>query len=125
MTNEKKKSAPGGTQIPEQDYSTTPGSDVQWLAEILLEMIDDMDPVRAMKRPVNPNIDRALRRMIANKNSSGEDVIINVGNGYFKPDVTNEEDRLAYNAYRARELKRAKTIIETIATMDKTFYGRY
>ena len=47
-----------------------------------------------------------------------------LGDGYFRPDRHDEADVYAYRLYRAKELKRAETIINKISSMDKAFYGR-
>lgn len=121
----KKKGAPSGTPIPEQDYGTTPGSKTQWLAEILFDLIeDDMLMGKPLKRPANSSVDRSFRKKVEKANMEG-DCIINIGDGYFRPDRNDEADVYAYRIYREKELKRARSIIEKISSMDRTFYGRY
>jgi hypothetical protein len=78
---------------------------------------------RPLKRPSNRSIDRALRKKVEKANMEG-DCIINLGDGYFRPNRRDEADVYAYRLYRAKELKRAKTIIDKISSMDKAFYGR-
>ncbi len=123
MMNEKKKGTPGGAPInPIND--STPGNKVQWLAGILFDMIEEDSLMgRPLKRPDNRSIDRALRRKVEKANTGG-DCIINLGDGYFRPNRHDEADVYAYRLYRAKELKRAETIINKISLMDKAFYGR-
>lgn len=47
----------------------------------------------AMSRPSNPNDDRRLREQIEKANNNG-DCIINVGDGYYRPDPNDIEDAL-------------------------------
>ena len=120
---DKKKSAPGGTPISNQINRTIPKARNQWLAEILLDMISGRDcPLR---RPINASIDRELRGLIAEKNAAGEDVIINLGDGYFRP---GEEDREAFLEYYRKEMHRIKEIAKKLNTMLDTYteqFGRY
>jgi len=123
MTKSKKKSAPGGTQIPEQDNRTIPGSDNQWLAEFLLDRIGDRE--HPIKRPKNASVDRILRGLIAERNAAGEDVIINIGGGYFR---AGPDDRPALLEYALKERHRANEIIKKVDAMVDTYlniYGRY
>lgn len=119
MTN-KKKSTSGEAPILRRDYGTTPGGKVQWLAEILFDMIGE----KPMKRPKNPGVDRMLRKLIEEANMKG-DCIINNGTGYYRPNPENEIDEYAYHLYRTKEMARARTIISKIEAMDKAFNGRY
>ena len=119
-----KKSTSGEAPIPKQDNNSTPGNDIQWLAGILFDMIEDDSLMgRPIKRPDNMSVDRALRKKVEKANTEG-DCIINLGDGYFRPNRYDEADEYAYRLYRAKELKRAKTIIDKIGSMDKAFYGR-
>ena len=120
----KKKSTSGEAPIPKQDYDSTPGNKIQWLAGILFDMIEDEALMgKPLKRPDNKSIDRALRKKVEKANTEG-DCIINLGGGYFRPNRYDEADVYAYRLYRAKELKRARTIIDKIGSMDKAFYGR-
>ena len=117
MKKSKKKSTPEGALISGQDYRTTSGIDIQHLAGILFEAIGDMwHPVR---RPKDEKVDRAFRRMIEEANMKG-DCIINLGEGYYRPDPGDDFD---YSLYRARELAKAKRIIDKITAMD-AYYRR-
>ena len=122
-TADKKKSAPGGTQFPNQDYRTIPGGKSQWLAEFLLERIGDRE--HPLKRPKNASVDRVLRGLIAEKNAAGEDIIINNGEGYYR---AGPDDRPAVFEYWIKETHRAKEIKNKADTMMATYtsiYGRY
>lgn len=123
MTKDKKKDAPGGAPIPEQDYRTIPGGKSQWLAEFLLNNIGDRE--HPMKRPKDPSVDRVLRGLISERNAAGEDVIINIGDGYFR---AGPDDRPALLEYALKERHRAKEIINKVDAMVDTYlsiYGRY
>lgn len=123
MTKSKKKSTPGDAPIPMQDYGTTSGSKTQWLADILFDLIEDDTLMgKPLKRPANRSVDRVFRKKVEKANMEG-DCIINIGDGYFRPDRHDEADVYAYRLYRAKELKRAQSIIEKINSMDKAFYG--
>ena len=119
MTN-KKKSAPGGTPVCEQDYSTTPGRESE--AEMLFDMISTWD--KPVRRPKNPSTDRRLRKLVEEANNSG-DCIINDGAGYYRPRRDDLFDEHCFNIYKAKELARARAIIDKLEAMEKTYYGRY
>ena len=122
MNSTYKKSTPGGAPISGQDYGTTPGSKNQWLAEIMFSMIGKYD--KPIKRPKNSGVDRAFRRLIEYANTHG-DCIINDGAGYYRPVRGDGFDEHCFNIYKAKELARAKAIIDKIDAMDKAYYGRY
>ena len=123
MAADKKKGTPGSAPIKSHNYDITPEGKVQWLADILFNMIEDDELMgRPIKRPINRTIDRRLRQKIEEANRNG-DCIINLGDGYFRPNRYDEADVYAYRIYRAKELKRARTIIDKIAAMDKAFTG--
>lgn len=102
---------------------TIPKARNQWLAEILIDMIGGSDcPI---KRPINASVDREMRGLIQERNTAGEDVIINIGDGYFRP---GEEDRTAFLEYYKKEKHRIKEIEKKLDTMMDTYtarYGRY
>lgn len=118
MTKNKKKSTSEEAPIPRQDYGTTPGAKLE--AEMLFNMIGT-GAYYAIKRPKNRMTDRALRRMIADANMSG-DCIINDGSGYFRP---GEEDELVFEEYAAKERHRAREILKKINRMEQAFERRY
>ena len=119
MMKNKKKSAPGGTQIPEQDYGTTPERKSE--AEILFDKIGT-GAAYAIRRPRDPKVDREFRRLIAEANASGEDCIINVGFGYFRP---GEDDDADAELYFAAEESRAREILRKRNRMKQVYDRRY
>lgn len=72
---------------------------------------------KATKRPKNEGIDRALRKLIEDANSSGEACIINVGNGYYKVRKDNIRDRKEFAEYIAKERARALKILRKCKMM--------
>jgi len=120
---EDKRKAHPEARKSHQINRTIPKARNQWLAEILLDMVGGSDcPIR---RPINTSIDRELRGLIAERNAAGEDVIINLGAGYFRPD---ENDRPAFLEYYKKEMHRIKEIEKKLDTMMDTYtarYGRY
>lgn len=117
MTNDKKKSTPEGALISNQEHNNTPSSDPQAVAEILLGAIDNSD--RPMSRPNNASVDRCFRKLIEERNNSGDDCIINIGEGYFRPVPGEEVDEWAYGLYRARAMKKIKSEMHKLHMMDK------
>lgn len=118
------------TALPEETphnqkliYGNTPGNKNQWLAEFLLEHIGDRD--HPLKRPKNPSLDRELRGLISERNAAGEDIIINLGDGYFR---AGPDDRPAVFEYWVKETHRAREIKNKADTMMATYkaiYGGY
>ena len=74
----------------------------------------------AVQRPSNAIEDRALRSAIEKANSKG-DCIINVGNGYYRPDPKDLTDVAEFNEYMAKELHRARVIQHKRLQMKLTF----
>lgn len=118
MTN-KKKGTPSGAPIPKQDYGTTPEGKSE--AEMLFDRIGTKNPV---KRPKAPGVDRVFRQLIENANRNG-DCIINDGAGYYRPRRNDGFDEHCFHIYKAKELARARAIIDKIEKMEKSYYGRY
>ena len=116
--NEKKKDAPFGTPIPQQDYGTT--SKEKSEAERLFDKIGT-GAYYAVRRPKDPKVDRRLRQLIAEANKNG-DCIINDGSGYFRP---GEDDDVAFEAYCAAERHRGWDIIHKVNRMEEAFERRY
>jgi len=114
----KKKDAPFGTPIPQQDYGTTPKEKSE--AERLFDKIGT-GAYYAVTRPKDPRVDRQLRRLVADANMSG-DCIINDGSGYFRP---GEEDDVAFEEYIAKERHRAREILRKTSRMQQVFDRRY
>lgn len=74
----------------------------------------------AMSRPSNPNDDRRLREQIEKANNNG-DCIINVVDGYYRPDPNDIEDEVEFNEYMAKELHRARAIQKKRLSMKLTY----
>ena len=115
MKTKNKKGTPEGAPIS-QIKDTPPGSKNQWLAEFLIGPIGDRE--HPLKRPKNPTVDRALRALRAEKNAKGEDLVINLGEGYFRP---NPDDKPAFLEYYAKEKHRIKQMEKKLDTMFNTF----
>ena len=115
----KKKGAPFGTPIPEQDYGTTPKEKSE--AERLFDRIGT-GAAYALRRPKDPKVDREFRRLIAEANASGEDCIINAGYGYYRP---GEDDDFEAEIYFASERSRAKEILWKVRRMEEVYNRRY
>ena len=114
----KKKSTPEGALIP-QDNGTTSGEKSE--AERLFDRIGT-GSARAIQRPKDAKVDRQLRRLIADANHSGNDCIINDGNGYYRP---GDEDEAEFEAYCAIQRRKAWQILHRINRMEKVFNRRY
>lgn len=115
----KKKDAPFGTPIPQQDYGTTPKEKSQ--AQRLFDLIG-VGAAYAVRRPKDPKVDREFRRLIAEANASGEDCIINAGHGYYRP---GEDDDFEAELYFASERSRAKEILRKVRRMEEAYNRRY
>lgn len=114
----KKKGTPEGAPVHTTN-GTTKVSRNQWLAEILFDMIGKYD--KPIKRPKNPAIDRAFRRLIQEANMSG-DCIINLGEGYFRP---GKDDYVDLAEYLLKEQARAKEIMSKCVSMRQAYNRRY
>ena len=115
----KKKDAPFGTPIPQQDYGTTPEEKSQ--AQKLFDLIG-VGAAYAVRRPKDPKVDREFRRLIAEANASGKDCIINAGYGYYRP---GEDDDFEAELYFASERSRAKEILRKVRRMEEAYNRRY
>lgn len=115
----KKKDAPFGTPIPQQDYGTTERQKTQ--AELLFDRIGT-GAAYALRRPKDAKVDRQLRRLIAEANMSGEDCIINAGYGYYRP---GEDDDVEAEIYFAAERSRAREILRKVSRMEQVYDRRY
>lgn len=76
----------------------------------------------ALKRPKDPKVDRQLRRLISEANMSGEDCIINSGNGYYRPGA---EDRAALEIYLKKEMHRIRELKLKALRMSLAYNRRY
>lgn len=74
----------------------------------------------AIPRPANKSIDRFLREMVARANESG-DVIINVGEGYYRPRPWNITEKMEYNEYVAKDVSRAMRLLRKKKKMQHSF----
>lgn len=122
MKTKNKKGTPEGAPIS-QIKDTPPGGKNQWLAEFLMGHIGDRE--HPLKRPKNPSLDRVLRGLIAERNAAGEDIIVNLGDGYFR---AGPDDRPAVLEYWMKETHRAREIKNKADMMMNTFiemYGGY
>ena len=75
-----------------------------------------------LKRPKNANVDRQLRKLIEEANNNG-DIIINIGKGYFRPDLSNAFDRLALNTYINSIKSRIGSLSASMNAIEKTAEG--
>lgn len=60
------------------------------------------------------------REQIEKANNNG-DCIINVGDGYYRPDPNDIEDEVEFNEYMAKELHRARAIQKKRLSMKLTY----
>lgn len=121
MKLKNEKGTPFGAPISTQDNGTTPKEKSE--AERLFDRIGTKWPV---KRPTDPLVDRAFRRLIENANRNGDCIIpSSSGDGYYRLDAEREIDEYAFRAYKAKELAKARAIIDKLDMMEKSFYGRY
>ena len=118
MSQNKKKSTSEEAPILRQDYGTTP--EVKSEAEILFNRIGT-GSARAVRRPYNRNIDRQLRRLIADANQNG-DCIISGSTGYYRP---GDDDSVEAEIYFASERHRARAIMRKVRKMEEVYNRRY
>ena len=79
----------------------------------------------AVKRPVDENVDRALRSMIEFANHNGDCIIPRTnGDGYYRPIPTDEIDSLEYNIYMSKERSRRKSMLEKEICMEVAYENR-
>lgn len=114
----KKKSTPSGAPIPQQDYGTTPEEKSQ--AQRLFDMIGE-GVGHAVSRPKDPAVDRRLRQLVSEANSTG-DCIINMGFGYYRP---GDDDCVEFEEYVAKERHRAREILRKVSRMQQVYDRRY
>ena len=125
-TKNKKKSAPGGTQIPKQDYRTTPEEKSE--AQILFDKIGTgkEHAVKVSHRDNNDVTARMFRDLVAVARRNG-DPIINEGDGegYYRPNMERPEEADAAKHYINSLLSRASKLEESAQCMAETLGGRY
>lgn len=115
-----KKEKGTSKEAPSHNYRNGTTPEVRSHAQILFDRIR-VGRDHAVRRPGDPNIDRAFRQLIETANKSG-DCIINLGEGYFRP---GEEDEMDVRQYLTAELHRAKELYDKIDSMREAYYGRY
>ena len=118
MMNEKKKGTPSGAPIPLQDYGTTPEEKSQ--AQRLFDLIGE-GVGHAVPRPKDPAVDRRLRQLVSEANSTG-DCIINMGFGYYRP---GDDGCVEFEEYVAKERHRAREILRKVNRMQQVYDRRY
>ena len=74
-------------------------------AESLFSRIGD-GRQNAVTRPLNRTVDRYLRDLVAQANERGE-VIINIGNGYYRPRFFDPVERIEFEEYTNKDISRA------------------
>lgn len=119
MTSEKKKGTPEGAPS-QHNYGTTTGVKNQILAQIWFEQIGD-DSSKPLRRPKDPAVDRAFRRLIQEANMNG-DYIINLGEGYYRP---GKDEFVDLAEYLLKEQARAREIMSKCVEMRKAYNRRY
>ena len=81
-------------------------------ADLRAQELFDRIPIghaEPLKRPLNKSVDRLLRDKVNTANLT-DTTIINVGNGYYKPDLHNIVDLKEFNEYLAKDLSRIKDL---------------
>lgn len=119
MPEDKRKGTPEGAPVHTTN-GTTRVSQNQWLAEIWFDTIGKYD--KPIKRPKNPSVDRAFRKLIEHANTHG-DCIINDGAGYYRPVRGDGFDEHCFELYKAKERAKIRKIESKLEAMDKAFYG--
>lgn len=74
----------------------------------------------AIPRPANKSIDRFLREMVARANESG-DVVINVGEGYYRPRPWIAIEKAEYKEYVAKDVSRAMRLLRKKKKMQHSY----
>lgn len=118
MKMKNKKSTPSGAPIPKQDYGTTLEEKSE--AERLFDRIGE-GVGHAVSRPKDPAVDRRLRQLVSEANSTG-DCIINMGFGYYRP---GDDDCVEFEEYVAKERHRAREILRKVNRMQQVYDRRY
>ena len=114
----KKKSTPEGAPLTQLNGTTF---EQKSEAEMLFDKIGE-GVGHAVKRPKDPKTDRQLRKLVADANGSGNDCIINVGFGYYRP---GDDDSFEFELYIAGERSRAKEILRKCRRMEEVYDRRY
>lgn len=74
----------------------------------------------ALMRPANRTVDRYLRELIARANERGE-VIINVGEGYYRPRFFDPVERMEFEEYINKDISRANRTKAKVGRMREAF----
>lgn len=88
-------------------------------AEILFSRIGE-GRQNAVTRPLNRTVDRYLRDLVAQANERGE-VIINVGNGYYRPRFSDPVERSEFEKYINKDISRADKTKVKVEMMKAAF----
>lgn len=67
---------------------------------------------------------RTFRQLVENANRSGKDLIINNGEGYFRPDIYDPGDIKELHQYLDRETGRANEMLGKVKVMRTTMEER-
>lgn len=74
----------------------------------------------AVNRPTNRTVDRYLRDLVARANERGE-VIINVGEGYYRPRFFDPVERMEFEEYTNKDISRANKTRAKVEMMKAAF----
>lgn len=74
----------------------------------------------AVTRPINRTVDRYLRDLVAQANERGE-VIINVGDGYYRPRFFDPIERMEFEEYTNNDISRANKTMMKVERMKSAF----
>lgn len=88
-------------------------------AESLFSRIGD-GRQNAVTRPVNRTVDRYLRDLVARANERGE-VIINIGEGYYRPRFFDPVERIEFEEYINKDISRANKTKAKVEMMKAAF----
>lgn len=88
-------------------------------AESLFSSIGD-GRENAVTRPMNRTVDRYLRDLVAQANEQGE-VIINVGEGYYRPRFFDPVERMEFEEYTNKDISRANKTMAKVGRMKAAF----
>lgn len=85
-----------------------------------MQLFDQIKDIKApVKRPTDEKEDRAFRRRIHEAQESG-DVIINLGEGYFRVDTSDPEQVMLAKRYLNKRKSHIRRNAECIRAMERT-----
>ena len=90
---------------------------VDSMAEVFFKKIG-IGKDTAVTRPIDPRVDRRFRKLIEEAQKAGE-IIINTGEGYYRPNLENPVEYVDYLHYIAQKRSRIRAHLCTIAAMEK------